>query len=62
MACKNLCIHYAGAVDYIKGYRDPDKVQCRVCEVEYYLEGFVCPCCGYHVRKKPRKKWFLRSS
>ena len=29
--------------------------RCQICEVYLYYNGVSCPCCGFRLRKNPRK-------
>jgi len=49
MVCKNLCLQYKAGNKYKKGVR-----RCTACQEFIKWDGLWCPCCGMHLRDKPR--------
>jgi hypothetical protein len=54
MACKGVCHRYKtkGNVNGLR-YANGQK-RCNICEIFVNWDGLWCPCCGMHLRTRPK--------
>lgn len=64
MACKGVCSRYkltrknrgsSGFTEKSGYYTQEHGKRCTTCAIFIRWEGIYCPCCGYHLRARPRK-------
>jgi hypothetical protein len=51
MSCKGICILHKAA----SNYHSDEQKHCQVCQLFIKWNGLSCPCCGYRLRRRPRK-------
>ena len=57
MVCKNRCDRYKATQCGFKNQRYVlGQKRCNTCQVFVIWDGVYCPCCGYKLRAKPRRK------
>ena len=55
MTCKGICIRHKAPRPTSIGRYAAGQGRCQVCEIFIKWNGLWCPCCGFRLRKNPRK-------
>lgn len=58
MTCNGICNKYKAKGTFYGGRYSKGQKRCQVCYIFIKFEGIWCPCCGYKLRSKPRRKKF----
>ncbi len=54
MACKGTCSPYVIQKPLMSSRYAAGQKRCTICEIFINWGGNYCPCCGYHLRTKPK--------
>ncbi len=56
MTCNNICKQYKAKGIINNGRYKNGQKRCQSCCIFIIYDGIRCPCCGYMLRSKPRRK------
>ena len=56
MVCVGLCVRYRAVKSPIGGRYEIGQKRCSTCDIFIEWDGIVCPCCGYRLRTKSRRR------
>jgi hypothetical protein len=55
MVCRQICRQYKAKGLSASGPKyENGRKRCTHCEIYIDWEGIFCPCCNFHLRRKPR--------